>query len=53
MYLEGQVNTQNGPKNTIWAHNGMNLEYPEWDLVSYSEYEKEMRNALTPKDESK
>lgn len=47
LYLEGTVLTPNGPKNTIWTHEGMNLEYPEWDLVSYREKEQQLRDALT------
>ena len=37
MYLEGHVNTHKGPKSTIWSKDGMNLEFPEWDLVFYKE----------------
>ena len=47
MYLEGTV-TENGiPKSTIWSKEGMNLEFPEWDLVSYREKEQQLRDALT------
>lgn len=49
MYLEGHVNTHNGPKNTLWTRKGMNLEYPEWDFQSFREEEEKLRDALTNK----
>jgi hypothetical protein len=47
LYLEGSVLTPTGPKSTLWSHEGMNLEYPEWDLLSYRKKEEELRDALT------
>ena len=48
-YLEGTVIDSGIPKRTLWTHEGMNLEEPKWDLLSYTEKEKKLRDALTHK----